>query len=39
MILRDAEGRERLRFEVPAEGEPRIDILDEEGRIARSLIP
>jgi len=39
MILRDAKGRERLRFEVPAEGEPRIDVLDAGGQVVRSLHP
>lgn len=39
MILRDAKGRARLRFEVPAEGEPTIDVLDESGRVVRVLNP
>lgn len=39
LILRDAEGRPRLRMPVAAEGAARIDFLDEAGRVVRSVTP
>jgi hypothetical protein len=38
LVLRDARGRDRLRFVVPADGEPVIEILDADG-VPRSLMP
>jgi len=38
LVLRDARGRDRLRFVVPADGEPGIEILDADG-VPRSLMP
>lgn len=35
--LRDGAGRVRLRLEVPAEGDPRVEILDEEGEVTGVL--
>jgi hypothetical protein len=37
LSLRDARGRIRLRLLVAASGEPRIEILDAEGRVVRTL--
>lgn len=37
--LRDAQGRERLRMEVAQDGNPAINILDQEGRLRSSLGP
>lgn len=38
LALRDARGQDRLRFVVPADGEPVIEILDVDG-VPRSLLP
>lgn len=38
LVLRDARGQDRLRFVVPADGEPVVEILDADG-IPRSLLP
>jgi hypothetical protein len=38
LTLRDARGQDRLRFVVPADGEPVIEILDADG-VPRSLLP
>ncbi|HEY3530091.1 MAG TPA: hypothetical protein VGK78_13175 [Nocardioides sp.] len=38
LVLRDARGQDRLRFVVPADGEPRVEILDVDG-VPRSLLP
>jgi hypothetical protein len=38
LVLRDSRGRDRLRFVVPADGEPVVEILDADG-VPRSLIP
>jgi hypothetical protein len=38
LVLRDARGQDRLRFVVPADGEPVMEILDADG-VARSLLP
>jgi hypothetical protein len=38
LVLRDARGRDRLRFVVPADGEPRVEALDADG-VPRSLLP
>lgn len=38
LVLRDARGRDRLRFVVPADGEPVMEILDADG-VPRSLLP
>jgi hypothetical protein len=37
--LRDGQGRERLRIEVARDGNPAINILDQEGRLRSSLGP
>ncbi len=37
LVLRDGEGRDRLRLVVPAEGEPLIEVVDADGT-ARSLV-
>jgi hypothetical protein len=37
LVLRNARGEDRLRFVVPADGEPQAEILDADG-VARSLI-
>lgn len=39
LVLRDAEGRPRLRMSVSAEGAARIDFLDEAERVVRSVTP
>ncbi len=36
-ILRDGQGRERLRIEVTRDGNPAINILDQQGRLRSSL--
>jgi hypothetical protein len=38
LVLRDARGQDRLRFVVPADGEPVLEILDADG-VPRSLLP
>jgi hypothetical protein len=38
LVLRDARGRDRLRFVVPADGEPQVEALDADG-LPRSLLP
>jgi hypothetical protein len=38
LVLRDARGQDRLRFVVPADGEPVMEILDADG-VPRSLLP
>jgi hypothetical protein len=38
LVLRDARGQDRLRFVVPADGEPQMEILDVDG-VPRSLLP
>lgn len=38
-VLRDAQGRERLRIELARDGNPAINILDQEGRLRSSLGP
>jgi hypothetical protein len=38
LLLRDARGRDRLRFVVPADGEPLAEILDADG-VPKSLLP
>jgi hypothetical protein len=38
LVLRDARGQDRLRFVVPADGEPVLEVLDAEG-VPRSLLP
>jgi hypothetical protein len=38
LVLRDARGQDRLRFVVPADGEPQVEILDVDG-VPRSLVP
>jgi hypothetical protein len=38
LVLRDSRGQDRLRFVVPADGEPVVEILDADG-VPRSLIP
>lgn len=35
--LRDGTGRVRIRLAVPADGEPRIELLDERGDVTRQL--
>jgi hypothetical protein len=35
--LKDGAGRVRLRMEVPAEGDPRVEILDEDGQVTGQL--
>lgn len=37
--LADAEGRPRLLLRVGADGEPRIEFLDEDGAVTRSITP
>ena len=37
--LADAEGRPRLLLKVGADGEPRIDFLDRDGAVTRSITP
>lgn len=37
LTLRDGEGRPRITLEVPAEGEPSIQVLDDEGRTVLQL--
>jgi hypothetical protein len=37
LVLRDRDGRDRLRFVVPAEGDAVVEVVDPEGN-ARSLI-
>lgn len=37
--LRDAQGRERLRMEVAQDGNPAINIFDQEGRLRSALGP
>ena len=39
LVLRDAQGRARLRIEVASDGNPTINILDQEGRLRSSLGP
>jgi hypothetical protein len=36
LVLRDREGRDRLRFVVPAEGDPVAEVVDPDGNV-RSL--
>jgi hypothetical protein len=38
LVLRDARGQDRLRFVVPADGEPQVEVLDVDG-VPRSLLP
>lgn len=38
LVLRDSRGRDRLRFIVPADGEPVLEMLDADG-VPRSLVP
>lgn len=38
LVLRDARGQDRLRFVVPADGEPLAEILDADG-VPKSLLP
>ncbi len=38
-VLCDPEGRERLRIEVARDGNPTINVLDQEGRLRSSLGP
>ena len=38
LVLRDARGQDRLRFVVPADGEPQVETLDVDG-VPRSLLP
>jgi hypothetical protein len=38
LVLRDARGQDRLRFVVPADGEPQVEVLDADG-VPRSLLP
>ena len=38
LVLRDARGQDRLRFVVPADGEPQVEVLDADG-VPRSLVP
>ena len=35
--LRDAAGRVRIRLDVPATGDPRVELLDEEGNVTGRL--
>lgn len=37
LALRDAKGRIRLLFQVPADGVPRLELLDESGKVAGRL--
>jgi hypothetical protein len=37
LILRDAKGRPRLRLAVAADGTPAVELLDEDGRVSKSL--
>ncbi len=37
LVLRDARGRDRLRFVVPADGEPVMEVLDADG-VPRSIL-
>jgi hypothetical protein len=37
-VLRDGEGRDRLRLVVPAEGEPAIEVVDADG-VVRTVRP
>lgn len=39
VVLRDAEGRPRLRMTVAADGAAKIDFLDEAGQVKRTLTP
>jgi len=39
IVLRDAQGRARLSIEVARDGNPAINILDQEGRLRSSLGP
>lgn len=39
LIMQDGEGRPRIRIEVPAEGEPSIQILDESGEPVARIPP
>lgn len=38
-ILRDAQGRERMRISVAGDGNPAINMLDQQGRLRSSLGP
>jgi hypothetical protein len=38
LVLRDARGQDRVRFVVPADGEPVMEVLDADG-VPRSLLP
>jgi hypothetical protein len=38
LVLRDVRGQDRLRFVVPADGEPQVEVLDADG-VPRSLVP
>jgi hypothetical protein len=37
LVLRDAKGRPRLRLAVAADGTPAVEVMDENGRVAKSL--
>jgi hypothetical protein len=39
VVLRDGEGRPRLRMTVTADGAAKIDFLDETGQVSRTLTP
>jgi len=38
LVLRDGEGRDRVRLVVPADGEPEVEVVDVDG-VATSLLP
>ena len=38
LVLRDVRGQDRLRFVVPADGDPQVEVLDADG-VPRSLVP
>jgi hypothetical protein len=37
LVLRDAKGRKRLRLAVAADGTPAVEVIDENGRVSKSL--
>ena len=37
LVLRDAKGRTRLRLAVAADGTPAVEVMDESGRVSKSL--
>lgn len=37
LVLRDAKGRTRLRLAVAADGTPAVEVMDENGRVSKSL--